>query len=184
MLDFITTMTGHLVWPAMVLYILISFRQELVALIHRLEKTSSPLGDFEFSTLAAQKIQESDAPVGTAAGDDRQAEEFVLREAYDLLDASPNAAIYLAWNILSRTAMDTLGRVLNREVQAHGLAISKTLHQNAVLEEADAFVFEELRQLRNKVLASEPLAVPQNTAEEYVILADVLTTKLSRNRPE
>ncbi|GGO73111.1 hypothetical protein [Bowmanella pacifica] len=169
-MQFIIGLLDKLVWPAVVVFVVVLLRKPLTQLVPLLKKLKYKELEFEFG-------RELKAVSKHAAG----AFPELKRDQKTLLIASadhlPNAAILESWAVVDDAA-ERLIRTTRRDIDLNVTTRYKLLQDLLIkdkwLDTKKSKLFDELRQLRNKVAHAVGYEVGTAEAIQYIELCFTL----------
>lgn len=160
-----------LAWPVVVLVIVLVFRKPLSALLTKATKFKYKDLELEFQE-GIERIKEEEHH--TLEDTQEPKSGAVEVDLFDMASVSPSAAVMEAWRSVEGSAKDLInrhGHTPDYSVETPYKLMQDILIKGEIIEEKRGKVFDELRQLRNKVTHAETFQVNSDQAVEYVRLA-------------
>jgi hypothetical protein len=178
-------MVGHLLWPLIVLFALLSFRAVIREKVPDLRSLKAGAGgiEAEFGRLLDQTIQSMTVEsVPTSNGEVTEDRRRLERIAA----VSPRAAVLEAFALLDNALKDRLRQI---GVPGASLAMRSTqaimaAQSRALLHPAEVTVWNNLRALSNTVRHQVELDLSVDQAHEYVRIASDLRAAIEQASPQ
>ncbi|NOQ76793.1 MAG: hypothetical protein GQ475_03165 [Methylococcaceae bacterium] len=175
-LTFLSELIKAVAWPVTAIVLVLLLRKPIVELIPLLRKLKYKELELEF----AQEISELKAEAEAIAKEKGEEPPSIASTSSNLLNLvafSTRAAIMEAW-LEVESASDSVassfwGQSPNGTFR-NTPKLGKYLLQCKVIDEKQLFVFNKLRQLRNKAAHAQELDLNENDARSYVQLASDL----------
>jgi hypothetical protein len=178
-LQFISALIGHLVWPVTILILACKFRVPIVKLLYRLRRLTGKGWEFEFDkelvqlTKEAQKAQlppplPLGRPVPGVPAPQHELEEQRDREVAEL---SPPAAIALAWARVERNLAEAVSRASGQPPSDSAIENARRLSDTGRIKKEFVGFVEKMQALRNRVMQGEHPDVSLSNANIYASLA-------------
>ena len=167
LLEFIIQLLDKIIWPTTLIFLILMLRKPLRALIPFLKraKLSELEVEFDQQLADAQRTAAKELPKTTP---DWRVE--LIRLAQHM----PNAAVLEAWNKVEIKATNLLksrNQSLPEPSDQPYKALQDLLAEEELLEVKRLKLFDELRQLRNKVAHAKNYKISSEQATSYVSLA-------------
>jgi hypothetical protein len=176
-LAFISTLVDSLAWPAVIIAVVLAFKQPLSRLIPNLRELQykdlrvdfgKRLEQIEAEADRAQLPEQAEVAETTQATDayPRTFQDYVARIA----ETSPRAAIAEAWRFVE-TALLQVAEEQDLPQPYSAAAIEHFLRRHGRIPPATANLLRELRQLRNGAVHAGDFGLTSEQAREYGGLA-------------
>ena len=160
-----------LVWPAALIVLVVILRKPLADLLRTARKVKYKDFEIEFQKgIDSLKQEASEALPDTAEPENGKVEV----DLFELAEVSPSAAVLEAWRSVETSAKALIagrGHEVDYDVATPYKMIQDILVGGKIIEEKKGKIFNELRQLRNKVAHATGYRLTTEQAEEYVRLA-------------
>ncbi|MCW5205800.1 hypothetical protein VU08_02550 [Desulfobulbus sp. F5] len=184
-MQFTIEFIDKMVWPAIVLFFFISLRCPLTSLILRATKLKvKDYFEFEFS----QELKAVKKQAEGAFPELKQDRKSILIASVESL---PNSAVLDAWKIVDEAAealIKTKRSDINLDINTRYKLIENILVKGNIIDAKKGALFNDLRQLRNKVAHAAGYEVGKAEAIQYINLCfklsehlNALTSELSRH---
>lgn len=188
-LAFIAAMTGHLAWPLAVTIILLTYRAPLAERIRRIRRMKYKDLEFdigeEIRELSAKVVEVQATmltPTKPAALPPARPKSSIgvslLDQAKAVAEASPVAAVLLAWSALEQKIGETVARLgISPDPSGRGsiLANIELLKSHSSLASQSMTLIQGLRKLRNE-LAHAPrdgeIHIKESDARSYIAIVE------------
>ncbi|WP_028863118.1 HEPN domain-containing protein [Psychromonas aquimarina] len=175
-MQFIIELLDKITWPLVLVFFFIIMRQPLSALIPLAKKVKYKEFEVEFN-------QELKALTEQAQG---EFPEFNL-DKKSLITASadnlPNSAVLEAWKEVDDAAeklIKSLDQNIDLNISTRYKLMENILLSEKIVDSKKGKLFNELRQLRNKVAHAKDFEVGKTQALQYIELCFVLADHLNR----
>lgn len=165
----------QLVWPVAMIFCVLILRKPLSALVRTTKRVKYKDVEVEFN----EQIQRIEAEVAKALPVSESATEpipshNVAVDLYQFADVAPNASVVEAWRSIEKSAKNLIkarGHDVDYDVATPYKVIQDVLVSRKIIEERSGKVFEQLRQLRNKVRHADGYELTPGQATDYIDLA-------------
>ncbi|WP_353571096.1 hypothetical protein [Candidatus Albibeggiatoa sp. nov. BB20] len=179
---FIATVIESLAWPAVVVLIILSFRDKLESLVPRLTRFKSGYIEAEFSERVNQLASENEdclLPSKDLGLNEEKLPEDLKEALDDLLtlgNVSPRSAIIESF-LIAETAVARIINLHFPEIKLRSIKSpiqAKILLQQGIFTDSQFHQFNELRILRNKAAHAEEFKANDVPLKIYIHLAILL----------
>lgn len=178
LLEFIIQLLDKIIWPATLITLILMLRKPLRALIPFLKRAKLSELEVEFDQQLADAQRTASKELPKSAPDWRV-------ELIQLAQYMPNAAVLEAWNKLEMKTtafLENQNQTLPTTSEQPYKALQDLLAEEELLEVKRLKLFDELRQLRNKVAHAKNYKISSEQATLYVSLTLQLIDSLEKNR--
>lgn len=178
-----TEVVELLVWPVTVVIAILLLRVPLSALLKTTKRVKYKDLEVEFNE-EIQKISAEATKALPAPPDAKDVAEQrnVSIDLAELADIAPNAAVVESWRSLEAQAkalIKSRGHDLDYDVATPYKLIQNVLVRGKIIDKQSGRVFDDLRQLRNKVVHAKEVELSPDQSKEYVELSTKLRTYLA-----
>lgn len=162
-----------LVWPATVIIVVLILRQPIAKLLQTTKKLKYKELEVEFREsieklqAEAQEILPDETPPGRKL-------ETVQVDLNELAAVSPTAAVVEAWKsieISAKAVIQSKGDALDYDVATPYELIQHALARGKLMDERHGKLFNDLRQLRNKIVHAMDYTFSEEQAKQYIDLS-------------
>lgn len=178
---FITQIIDSLVWPAVIVFVVVLFRDKVTDLLPRLKRLKHKETEIEFAEGVTELVQEREAQ-GIKDQEAAQSDEYQDQFGFlsRLANISPRSAVLEAFRIVETAAAKKAARLypnLESRYARSPLHLQKML-KGDVLSKNEFYQFDQLRKLRNEAAHAEEFDVRGMPVEAYIDLALSLASRL------
>lgn len=174
-MQFTIELLDKLVWPGVVVYLFFVLRKPLSALIPQAKKLKYKDFEVEFS----QELKAVKKQAEGAFPELKQDKKTVLIASAGTL---PNSAVLEAWKVVDEAAESLIKSKrsdVDLDVSTHYKLIENILVKGNIIDTKKGKLFNELRQLRNKVAHAKGFEVGRAEAIQYIELCFKLAEHLN-----
>lgn len=180
-LELLASLVGSLAWPATVVVILLVFRHQVAGLIPLLRRLRYKDLELEFERglrEVSQKARQEHLEPSTELAETLSHLAMISYE-------SPRAAIFEAWLQVEAAAAAAAARygIGLRDRERTPMRLGAELRRAEVMDPGILDVYEQLRELRNKVVHGDEITPGSAAVRDYVALALALVDYLQKKRP-
>src|SRR5262245_24456347 len=172
------------IWPVTVLILVLILRRPLIALLQSTKKLKYKDLELEFRKGIEQVQAEAKEALPEVLDKNKSSVEIDL---YGLAQISPTAAITEAWRAVESSAKSLIafkGHKLDYEVDRPYKLIQDVLVRGKIIDQRRGKIFNDLRQLRNKIVHTEHFTLSTEQAEKYIDLSIKLRQYLDSLRAQ
>lgn len=176
--EFIIQLLDKIIWPLTLFILILLLRKPLRALIPFLKRAKLSELEVEFDQQLAEAQRTATKEIPLQEADWRI-------ELIQLAQHMPNAAVLEAWNKVETKTTDFIKskhQLLPTASDEPYKALQELLEDEGLIELKRLKLFDELRQLRNKVAHAKNYKVSREQASAYVTLALQLIDYLSHQQ--
>lgn len=181
-LEFIAKMTEALAWPLIVLVLVVLLRKPLLQLVPSMRKLKFRQFEAEFNQEVRQEVRKIEREVAEEIPASETAITTDNAALFELVKFAPKSAVIEAWVMVETAAKQLIaakGHALNYDTATPYRLIERVLEEDTGVAKRKIKIFNELRQLRNKIVHADNYQLSSEQAAEYVRLAQALAKHLN-----
>lgn len=176
-LEFISSLSTALAWPAAVIVIVILLREPLKGLVSMLQRMKYKDFELEFGRKVAKAGEDADVEDDLRPSAELTSEETRIIE---LVGISPRVAVTEAWRLVEVASLEAAKALLGKDFQKKKLS-TKAIRQLEKAGRIDPAIIEmmrDLRELRNDAVHSPEFTISPDAALEYARIARQLVAQM------
>jgi len=162
---------GKLVWPVTVIVVVLILRRPLSELVLKTKRLKYKELDVEFNDEIRRIEAEAEEALPTPSP---ILEKKVSVDLNDLAKISPSAAVAESWRSVENAAKQLIQSKeieVDYDVHTPYKLIQNVLVKGKLIDERSGKIYQELRQLRNKVVHAEDFELSEEQALDYIRLS-------------
>ena len=181
-LTFISKLLEHLVWPTLIVVLVLILRKQIVELIPLLKKLEYGKFKAEFAQGVDELKEESQQELEATSTKDTSL-EMDKEHLISLAAVSPTSAVLSAWKEVEKSAVKLIlshRPDMTFESGAPYKLIQNCLHKGDMIDRKKVKIFNDLRNLRNKVAHAPGYELDQLRVLDYIDIAMDLKSYLKQ----
>ncbi len=182
-LTFLSSLIASLAWPVSILVLFYIIRKELPTITARIKKFKYKDFELEFGQSVREveiDTEESIPEVQEAVSISGETPDQVFDRLNSMAKFAPASAIVASWLLVEVAAIDLIRKkdISHFKTRPGPIGIRKFLRKGDFLDKKQIAIFEQLRDLRNKVIHVDDVDLTPETIASYIGSALKLATYL------